>query len=76
MRGLQIQELAFEMALGHEITAEDWISESSEFVAVASDANENSIDCLGRTFFGGINCNDPSSALSSALDSRDANRSL
>jgi hypothetical protein len=76
MRGLQIQELAIEMALGHEITAEDWISESSEFVAVASDANENSIDCLGRTFFGGINCNDPSSALSSALDSRDANRSL
>jgi biotin carboxylase len=76
MRGLRIQELAIEMALGHEITAEDWIGESREFVAVASDANESSIDCLGRTFFGGINCDDPSSALSSALDSRDANRSL
>jgi hypothetical protein len=76
MRGLHIQQLAIEMALGHEITADDWISENSDFVAVASDANESSIDCLGRTFFGGTNCNDPISALSSALDSRDANRAL
>ena len=76
MRGLRVQELAIEIALGHEMTAEDWISESREFVAVVSDANESSIDCLGRTFFGSINCNDPSSALSSALDSRDAKRSL
>lgn len=75
-RGLRIQELAIEMALGHEINAKDWISESREFVAVASDANEHSVDCLGRTFFGGANSNDPSSALSSALDSRDAHQSL
>jgi biotin carboxylase len=76
MRGLRIQDLAIEMALGHEITAEDWIIESRDYVAVVSDANEKSIDCLGRTFYGGVNSNDPGSALSSALDSREENRML
>ena len=75
-RGLRIQELAIEIALGHEINPKDWISESREFVAVASDASESSVDCLGRTFFGGVNCNNPRSAISSALDFRDANQPL
>ncbi len=75
-RGLRIQELALEISLGHEISKEDWVTENRKFVAVVTDANSQSIDCLGRTFFGGKLCDDPEAALRSALDSRDANQAL
>jgi len=76
MRGLSIQELAVEISLGNEIVAKDWISKNREFVAVVSDANSNSVNCLGRTFFGGKISKDPISAFESALDSRDGNQAL
>ncbi|CAN2170902.1 AccC Biotin carboxylase [Candidatus Nanopelagicaceae bacterium] len=76
MRGLRIQELAVEISLGNEIFVEDWSTKNREFVAVVSDATSDFIDCLGRTFYGGRNCNDANSAVSSALDSRDANQAL
>ena len=72
-RGLKIQELAIEISLGHKVEIEEWISGSKNFVAVVSDANAHSIDCLGRNFFGGEISMDPATALKSALDARDAN---
>lgn len=72
-RGLKIQELAIQISLGHKVKIEEWISGTKDFVAVVSDANERSIDCLGRNFFGGEISLDPTSALKSALDARDAN---
>jgi hypothetical protein len=75
-RGLRIQELAVQISLGNEVNLCDWISGSPNYVAVVSDANSDSIDCLGRSFFGGELAKDPIAALSSALDARDANQFL
>jgi len=72
-RGLKIQALAIEISLGRTVEIEEWITGSKNYVAVVSDANAQSIDCLGRSFFGGELSIDPTSALKSALDARDAN---
>jgi hypothetical protein len=75
-RGMRIQELAIELSLGNSVVREEWISPASGYVAVVSDANSESIDCLGRTFFGGKLSETPSLAIASALEAKDKGLSL
>jgi hypothetical protein len=70
-RGLKIQELAIEISLGNQVVLNDFVSNSQEFIAVVTDVSEESVNCLGRTFYAGELSENPQLAVSSALASKE-----
>ncbi len=72
-RNLNVQQLAVSISLGEKTYCQKG---DATFVAVVSDVAENSVDCRGRTFFGGEPSSDRFLAIESAVKNMKTGRAL